>query len=180
MQTGGYGRWVGGTFSVTRTKIKDIDDSEFVQQDLNLLMEWSKKWLLSFNMDKCKVMLIGHKLPTVYTISDGNSMVCLETITVEKDLGVWMRMTKDLKPTEQWIQATKNAQSVLGMINRHFKTIDKEDFGIIYKTYVRPHLEYCVQTWAPQLQKDKKCLEKVQRRQPEWSKNSRNFHIRLC
>jgi len=25
------------------TKIKDIDDSEFLQQDLNLLMEWSKK-----------------------------------------------------------------------------------------------------------------------------------------
>jgi len=61
------------------TKIKDIDDSEFLQQDLNLLMEWSKKWLLSFNMDKCKVMHIGHKLPTVYTMSNGNSTVCLET-----------------------------------------------------------------------------------------------------
>jgi len=42
------------------------------------------------------------------------------------------------------------------MINRHFKTIDIEDFGIIYKTYVRPHLEYCVQAWTTQLQKDKK------------------------
>jgi len=90
--------------------------------------------------------------------------VCLETITVEKDLGVWV--TNDLKPSEQCMQATKKAQSVLGMINRHFKTIDKEDFGIIglYKTYVRLHLEYCVQAWAPQIEKDKKCLEKVQRR----------------
>ena len=42
------------------TKIKDIGDSEFLQQDLTLLMEWSKKWLFSFNMDECKVMYIGH------------------------------------------------------------------------------------------------------------------------
>ena len=36
--------------------------------------------------------------------------------------------------------------------------------GIIYNTYVRPHLEYCEQAWSPYLQKDKTCLEKVQRR----------------
>ena len=48
-----------------------------------------------------------------------------------------------MKSTEQSIQAARKAQSVLGMIKRQFKIIDKEDFGIIYKTYVRPHLEYC-------------------------------------
>ena len=47
----------------------------------------------------------------------------------------------------------KKAQSVLGMVNRHFKDIDKEDFGCIYKTYVRPHLEYCIQAWSPHLKK---------------------------
>jgi len=95
-------------------------------------------------------------------------MLSLETITVEKDFDVWV--TKDLIPTEQCIQATKKAQSVLGMINRHFKSIDKEDFGVIYKTYVRPHLKYCVQAWAPQLQKDKTCLENVQRRATRMAK----------
>ena len=132
-----------------------------------MLMTGSKQWLLAFNTEKCNVMhirirLFGHDLPTVYTMSDGNNTIQLETIKVEKDLGVYI--TNDLKSTEQCIQAARKAQSVLGMIKRHFKIIDKEEFGIIYKTYVRPHLEYCIQAWSPKLQKDKMLLEKVQRR----------------
>ena len=43
------------------TKIKDTGDSELLQQDLDMLMEWSKKWLVAFNADKCKVMHIAHR-----------------------------------------------------------------------------------------------------------------------
>jgi len=32
------------------------------------------------------------------------------------------------------------------------------------KTYVRPHVEFCIRAWSPYLQKDIKCLEKIQRR----------------
>ena len=76
-------------------------------------MEWSKQWLLAFNTEKCNVMHIGHDLPTVYTMSDGNNTIQLETIKVEKDLGV--HITNDLKSTEQCIQAARKAQSVLGL-----------------------------------------------------------------
>ena len=40
------------------------------------------------------------------------------------------------------------------MVRRHFRRLDKKDFLLIYKTYIRPHLEYCVQTWSPHLVKD--------------------------
>ena len=53
---------------------------------------------------------------------------------------------------------------VLGIIHRQFKDLDKEYFIILYKSFVRPHLEFAIQAWSPCFEKDIECLEKVQRR----------------
>ena len=45
-------------------KIQKMEDKEALQSDLDNLVEWSQKWLLAFNIEKCKVMHIGHDLLT--------------------------------------------------------------------------------------------------------------------
>jgi len=42
--------------------------------------------------------------------------------------------------------------------------MSKDLFVFLYRTYVRPHLEYCVQLWSPYLAKDIDIVEKVQMR----------------
>jgi len=60
----------------------------------------------------------------------------------------------DLKPSLglHCGRAAAKASSTLGLIQRHFRYIDKDSFLILYKAYIR-HLEYCAQSWSPSLAK---------------------------
>ena len=117
---------------------------------------------MKFNCDKCKVMHIGHGLDTEYCMTTLGKATKLEIITEEKDLGVII--ADNLKPSLQCSKAAAKAMSVSGVIARHLRKLDRQDFLLLYKTYVRPHLEYCIQVWSPYLAKDIETLEKVQRR----------------
>ena len=64
----------------------------------------------------------------------------------------------------QCTKAAQKAMNSLRVIKRTFKHFDQEAFQILYRTYIRPHLEYCVPAWNPGMRKDISILEKVQRR----------------
>ena len=69
-----------------------------------------------------------------------------------------------LKFSKQCNEAAKKAMRVLGLVKRHFRNPDMATFRLLYKSFIRPHLEYSVQAWSPCLRRDIDCLEKVQRR----------------
>ncbi len=69
-----------------------------------------------------------------------------------------------MKPTAQCLRPAKTAQTVLGQLSRAFHYRDRHVFMRLYKQYVRPHLKFSTQAWAPWTEGDRNCLEKVQQR----------------
>ena len=52
---------------------------------------------------------------------------------------------------------------MLGMVKHNFVDRSKETMIPLYKSLVRPHIEYCSQVWSPYYKKDIKLLEGIQR-----------------
>ena len=144
---------------------KALEDSEQLQADLNSIQDWCQIWLLKLNLLKCKVMRVGHSsIASEYVLWDNDSgeFVQLPEVDHEKDLGVWI--SSNLKPPLHCCKAAASAMKVLSMIRRSFVNISEDLFTFLYKTYVRPLLEYCSAIWSPYLAKDIDVLEKVQMR----------------
>ncbi len=80
----------------------------------------------------------------------------------EKDLGVIISCNG--KSSEQCTLAVKKANAILGMIKRNILYKSKDNMVRLYKSLVRPRLEYCIQAWSPFLRKDIDMLERVQSR----------------
>ena len=71
----------------------------------------------------------------------------LPVITSEKDLGVLV--TSDWKWNKNIQAIVSKANSIAAWVLRTIVTRSPEVMLKIYKTIIRPHLEYCVQLWSP-------------------------------
>lgn len=131
-----------------------------LQKDLDRLMEWSVKWQLRFNVEKCKVMHIGG--PRNERVGYRMAAMELKETTEEKDLGVWMDNT--VKASCHVNHAVSKANQLLGLIRRTFTYMDAALMKQLFTSIVRPHLEYANVVWHPHLKKDIELLESVQHR----------------
>jgi hypothetical protein len=139
--------------------ITSAQDNTDLQADLDALLAWSRKWQLQFNATKCKVLHYGRNNPSAEYNLNGTSLI---EDSKEKDLGV--NFDCNLKFSEHVGIITAKANSRLGIIKRTMHDLQPDIFLPLYKSLVRPLLEYCSPIWNPMLIKDKIEVEKVQRR----------------
>ena len=139
--------------------IEEANNAEELQKELSSLESWTQTWKMKFNETKCKVLHMGRKNSRHnYTINSHT----LEKTESERDIGVII--AQNLKPADQCDRAAKKANQMLGQIKRSFTYRDPAVLMGLYKTFVRPKLEYCSPAWRPWMKKDINRLERVQKR----------------
>ena len=154
-------------------KIKCDADRQHLQDDLNKLIEWSEKWQILFNFGKCKCLHTGHgNEDAQYTMGDS----VLNTTLKEKDSR--LTISADMKVSKQCGIAAAKGNQILGLIRRNIVYTEKLIIPL-YKTIVRPHLEYCIQSWRPYRKKDIDMLERVQRRATKMIPRLRNISYEM-
>ena len=114
---------------------------ESFQNDINKLCEWSVDWTLAFNTSKCKILQLGND-PTnhIFEMSEGEIKTDIAYVQKEKDLGITIDSQLKFKAHIGIIVAKAN--QMLGLIKRGFDHMGKEVFLNLYKSLVRPHLEF--------------------------------------
>jgi len=93
-----------------------FDDPQVLQKGLNTYQEWSDRWLLRLNINKCKIAFYGRDVNYEYKYY--LSSTALESVDVIKDLGVVF--DSELSFVSHCKEKLNKAYSMLDLIKRNF------------------------------------------------------------
>ncbi|KAK4831715.1 LOW QUALITY PROTEIN: hypothetical protein QYF61_018767 [Mycteria americana] len=139
--------------------VDSLEGQGALQRDLDRLEIWAMINGMKFNKSKYRILHLrwsnaGHK----YKLG----AEWLEGSPAERGLGVLVAAGSIRRAL-----AAKRANRTLGCIKHSRTSQPKELIILLYSALMWPHLEFCVQFWAPQFKKDVKVPECIQRRAPK-------------
>ena len=140
--------------------IESLEDRDLLEEDLQAVIEWAARNKMELN--RLKFQLLSHgksdNLKAPYKIDDEINLEKSEDV---KDLGV--TLSENSTFTTHINNIVSSAKRIASWTLRTFKSRSKEVVLLLYKTYVRPKLEYSCALWSPHLIKDISAIESVQR-----------------
>lgn len=150
--------------------IDSLQDCESLQKDLDSLQGWSDNWHLKFNTSKCEVLTVtGKRFPLRYDYKLNN--ISLNHVTQVKDLGVsissdltWDTHINTILAKTNRMLAFLRRNSVSSFITDHRK--------LLYLTFVRSHIGYASEIWAPSSIGGRTKIASLQRRATKFILNT--------
>jgi hypothetical protein len=139
--------------------VSTVEEADLLQSSLDSLFEWSTKWNLPINYDKCSVMALGSQDPFGAYHIGGH---LLKSVSQEKDLGVILK--SDFTTTADTLKKVASATKMFWAIRRSFSNITPVAFRLLFSAFVRPILEYGLPACFPIWKYEKELIERVQRR----------------
>ena len=140
--------------------IESEEDKHKMLEDLKAVINWANMNKMELNEEKFMLLQHGknNEIKTPYRI---NENLLLQQSEYAKDLGILV--DKDLKWSYHIATITTSATQLAGWVMRVFKNRTKEVILTLYKSLIRPKLEYGCVVWNPHLISDIAKLEAVQR-----------------
>ena len=142
----------------------------FLQAALNQVFSWANRNGLILNPDKCTVLHFGFNNPN-FNYYIGSKI--LATNSAHRDLGIIVDNKLTFGQHVDFIinKATRTAHYIL----KKFTHLDTSYFSLLYKTFIRPILEYCSQICRPFHSTLFHKLECCQRRLTKWCNSIRHL-----
>ena len=116
-----------------------------LESDLQDTVDWGKKWLVDFNAGKTQLVLFDQ--------SNNNGSIDVKmggSILEEKSLFKMLGLTFSSKL--DWgsyiLSIAKTGSKKIGALIRSMKFLSPEVALYLYKSTIRPSMEYCCQIWA--------------------------------
>ncbi|MDE1816823.1 MAG: reverse transcriptase family protein, partial [Thaumarchaeota archaeon] len=134
------------------------DSRNHLQKCLNNLSQWCNENCLPLNLNKCSIVHFGSTNPRYSYHVDQRVLTVHST---ERDLGVIF--DERLNFQSQIDNIVNRARRLAGLMLYSFQSRSEMVILPLYKTMVRPLLEYASVVWNPYLSKQIKKVESVQR-----------------
>ena len=151
-------------YGVTSKNYSHNNLCDDLSHDLSEIVKWGNEWLVSFNTSKTNLVSFHHHRSQEFTLPP----ILMNDVELEEksclDRLIGLKLTSDLKWNAYIVEVAKNVSKMIGSFYRSKKYLTPESILYLYKSQIRPKMEYCCHIWAGYSSTSLSILDRLQRR----------------
>ena len=125
--------------------LQQVELASELESDLRDTVDWGKKWLVDFNAGKTQLVSFD------WSNNNGSIDVKMDGCVLEEKLSLKMlglTFSSKLDWGSYIIFVAKTASKKIGALIRSMKFLSPEVALYLYKSTIRPCMEYCCHVWT--------------------------------